>query len=141
MMVSVHAAVGAALGAVVRKPWQSFLSGIASHLLCDLVPHRDYDIEVEAPLAAAMFVYLIKRYGLNSPQVIGAFGAIAPDGENAAGVLGIIPIEKTVFPTHNEEKPWFVGHGAKAPSPIPQIILAVICLALADIHHAKGSGA
>ena len=140
MMVSVHAAVGAAIGAGVRKPWLSFVSGAASHLLCDLIPHKDYDIKVEAPLAAAMFAYLIKRYGLNSPQVIGAFGAIAPDGENAAGVLGIISPDLTVFPTHNDKRSWFVGHGAKVSSPIPQIALAIICLALADCNHTKPAG-
>jgi len=141
MMVSVHVAVGAAIGAGVRKPWLSFVSGAASHLLCDLVPHKDYDIKIEAPLAVAMFAYLIKRYGLNSPQVAGAFGAIAPDGENAAAVLGIIPADSTVFPTHNDKKPWFVGHGSKVPSPIPQIALAIICLALADRGHSEEAGA
>lgn len=139
MMVSVHAAVGAAVGAGARRPLTAFLSGAASHLLCDLVPHRDYDIKVEAPLALAMFAYLVMRYGINSPQVIGALGAVAPDGENAAMVLGLIPEEKTFFPTHNKNAPWYVGHGAKVPSPIPQIALTIICLALADRERAAGS--
>lgn len=139
MMVSVHAAVGAAIGAGVRRPWAAFFSGAASHLLCDLFPHKDYDIKIEAPLAAAMFAYLIARYGIASPQVIGAFGAIAPDAENAAGVVGLIPKSKTVFPTHNEDKPWFVGHGPKVSSPLPQVALAIICLALADRDRNAGA--
>jgi len=132
MMVWVHAAVGAMVGAGIKKPAGTVAGGIASHLLCDLVPHRDYELKIEAPLALAMFVYLTARYGITSPQVLGAIGGVLPDGENALAVLGIVPEDKTFFPTHNKTAPWYVGHGARVPSPLPQVALALIALLLAD---------
>ena len=51
-------------------------AGVVTHLLCDLVPHRDYDITVEAPLALAMLIFLGARYGKRSPQFWGAIGAV-----------------------------------------------------------------
>jgi len=132
MMVCIHAAVGAAVGAVVGRRRAALVAGIASHLICDLFPHRDYDIKIEAPLAAAMFGYLGKRYGIDSPQFVGAVGAVLPDGENALAVLGIIPKEMMVFPTDNEKRPWFAGHGEAIESPMSQIALAAISLAVAD---------
>lgn len=132
MMVSVHAAVGAMLGAGIRNPGGAVAGGAASHLLCDLVPHKDYDIKIEAPLALAMFTYLIWRYGLKSPQFWGAVGAVLPDAENALALLGFLPEDKTLFPTHNKSASWYVGHGQAVESPIPQVALTLIALLLAD---------
>lgn len=132
MMVSVHAAVGAMLGAGIKNPASAVAGGAASHLLCDLVPHKDYDIKIEAPLALAMFAYIGWRFGLKSPQFWGAVGAVLPDAENALALLHIIPEDKTLFPTHNKSAPWYVGHGHPVASPIPQVALALISLLLAD---------
>ncbi|MEO7717625.1 MAG: hypothetical protein ABIY70_15615 [Capsulimonas sp.] len=132
MMVCIHAAVGAAIGGSVQRPLPALASGIASHLICDLFPHRDYDIKIEAPLAALMFGWLAKRYGVQSPQFLGAVGAVLPDAENALAVLGVIPRSAMIFPTHCEGKSWFAGHGKKLESPASQIALAAIALALAD---------
>ena len=128
MMVSVHAAVGAGVGARSGSPGAALAGGVVSHLLCDLVPHRDYDIRVEAPLALAVFVYLGARHGLRSPQFWGAVGAVLPDAENALVIAGTFPQSKTAFPTHNEAAPWFLGHGRKVDSPLPQVVLAVLAL-------------
>lgn len=132
MMVWVHAAVGAMVGTGIGKRGGALAGGAASHLLCDLVPHRDYDLKIEAPLALAMFVYLGVRYGANSPQVWGAAGGVLPDGENALAVLGLVGEDKTWFPTHNKSAPWYVGHGLRVESPLPQVALALIALLLAD---------
>ncbi len=132
MMVCVHAAVGAMLGAGIKRPVPAVAGGVASHLLCDLVPHKDYDIKIEAPLALAMFTYLGLRYGLRSPQFWGAVGAVLPDGENALALLQIIPEDRTFFPTHNKSAPWYVGHGEAIESPASQIALTIIALLLAD---------
>jgi hypothetical protein len=131
MMVSVHAAVGAALGSILGRR-AALLGGVVSHVICDLLPHRDYDIEVEAPLAAVVFAYLAKRYGVDSPQFIGAVGAVLPDFENGLRVLGIIHHDSMVFPTHNEKRPWFLGHGERLESPLSQAVLAAVALAIAD---------
>jgi hypothetical protein len=135
MMVCIHAAVGAAIGGSARRPWAALLGGIASHLFCDLLPHKDYDIKIEAPLAAGMFSYLAWRYGVSSPQFIGAVGAVLPDAENALFVLGARSQDSMVFPSHCEDKAWFLGHGPKLESPATQIMLAAIALAIADCNH------
>ena len=132
MMVSVHAAVGAMLGAGLKNPLAAIVSGASSHLLCDLVPHKDYDIKIEAPLALAMFTYIGCRFGLRSPQFWGAVGAVLPDAENALALLGVIREDQTLFPTHNKSAAWYVGHGNAVDSPIPQIALTLISLLLAD---------
>ncbi|MBV9848820.1 MAG: hypothetical protein JO250_03945 [Armatimonadetes bacterium] len=132
MMVSVHAAVGAGVGARAKRPGAALAAGVISHLLCDLAPHRDYALPIEAPLALAVFLYLVGRYGPRSPQFWGAVGAVLPDAENALVIAGAFPQEKTIFPTHNEAAPWFLGHGRKVRSPLPQIILAALALWLAE---------
>ena len=131
MMVAVHAAIGALCGAGIQNKPGAVVGGAASHLICDMVPHRDYPIKIEAPLAAVMFGYLIWRYGLNSPQVWGALGAVLPDGENALYVLGLLPGEWRVFPTHNEKSPYYIGHGQAIESPASQAVLSVLALLLA----------
>jgi hypothetical protein len=118
-----------------RRPGPAFACGVASHLICDLIPHRDYDIKIEAALAAAVFTYLAKRYGVDSPQFLGACGAVAPDFENALTSLGIIDKTQMVFPTHNKTVSWFAGHGKEIESPASQIALAAIALAIADRYR------
>jgi hypothetical protein len=134
MMVSVHAAVGAAVGSIVGRRRAALMGGIVSHAICDLLPHRDYDPKIEAPLAAIVFAYLAKRYGVDSPQFIGATGAVLPDFENGLRVLGIIHHDSMLFPTHNDKCPWFLGHGEKVESPLSQAVLAAIALVIADRH-------
>lgn len=131
MMVCVHAAVGAGLGALARRPLPAALLGVVSHLVCDLVPHKDYDFKVEAPLALLMFAFIARRHGFASPQFWGAAFAVLPDGENALALHGVIPKNKTFFPSHNEAAPWFLGHGRKLESPLSQVILAAAALWLA----------
>lgn len=130
MMVCVHAAIGAALGACLGNRSTAFVSGIASHLICDLLPHKDYDLKVEATLAVMMFTYIGKRYGIDSLQFIGAVGAVLPDAENALAVMGVIPKTKMVFPTHNEECNWYIGHGPVVEGPLSQIIITAIATAI-----------
>jgi len=124
MIVAVHAAVGAALGKLVERKDGAFAVGVASHLLCDLLPHKDFDIKVEAALAAVTFGVIAARCGVNSPEFIGAMGAVAPDAENAASVVGLLPKESMRFPTHQGDH----HHGPKVQSALPQGILAAACL-------------
>jgi hypothetical protein len=75
-----------------------------------------------------MLSYLALRHGVRSRQFWGGLGGVSPDVENGLELLGILP--GTVFPTHTK-KPWFIGHGRKVKSPLPQIALAVFCLWIA----------
>jgi hypothetical protein len=120
----------------VKDPAAAFAAGAFSHLVCDLIPHKDYDLTVEAPLAAAALLAIGIRGGIRSTQFAGALGAIAPDFENGLAVLGVIDRKNTIFPTHNDAVPWFVGHGRKVSTPWPQVILAAAAFVLAG-HFAK----
>jgi hypothetical protein len=125
MICAVHALVGAALGKLIGRQGGSLAAGVSSHLLGDLLPHKDFAPKVEAPLLAVTMGFLALKFGLKSPEFLGAFGGIAPDFENAASVAGIIPREAMRFPTHlGDDK-----HGPKVNSALPQGILAAACLA------------
>ncbi|HEX5322838.1 MAG TPA: hypothetical protein VFW40_03570 [Capsulimonadaceae bacterium] len=129
MMAWVHAAVGAALGGRVGNKPGALAGGVASHLICDLLPHRDYEMPVELPLLAGTMGFIAWRYGARSTQMAGAVGAILPDIENGLERLNIV--SGTLFPTHTKQS-WFIGHGRKVESPLPQVCLAALCLLLAE---------
>ena len=125
MICAVHAAVGAAVGKVAGKYGGAFASGIATHLIGDLLPHKDFDPKVEAPLLAVTLGAIALRCGLKSPEFVGAVGAVMPDLENAAGIMNLIPKSAMRFPTHvNDGK----NHGSKVKSAWPQGVLALLCL-------------
>ena len=140
MMVSVHAAVGAGMGGVVRYPGQALAAGVVSHLLCDLVPHRDYDIRVEAPLALAVFLYLVLylagRYGVRSPQFWGAAGAVpAGRGErpwSSEGHSGRAELCSRCTTCTTRMRPGSRATDARVDSPLPRIALAALALYLAE---------
>ena len=127
MMAWVHAAVGAALGRLIGHPAKAFGAGVASHAICDLIPHRDLKPIQEAPLLALALGLIVWRRGLMSPETLGAAGAVSPDTENIAAHLGIIPRKAMVFPTHQGD----ATHGRKTESILPQVVLATVCLTIA----------
>ena len=125
MMAWVHASIGAALGSEMKTRRSSFAAGVVSHLLADLVPHRDYEMPVEVPLVLVALGYIAYRHGIKSREMAGALGAISPDIENGLARLNVVP--ETWFPTHTG-RPWFIGHGRRIDSPMPQVLLAAACL-------------
>jgi hypothetical protein len=127
MICAVHAVVGATVGTLSGSRGGAFASGVATHLLGDLLRHKDLDPKVEAPLLAATLGLLAWRCGLTSPAVAGAVGAVLPDVENAAWMTGISRKPRCAFPTHVEDGK---HHGPKAASAWPQGVLAAACLAL-----------
>jgi hypothetical protein len=129
MMAWTHAMIGAAVGSRTDTPQAAFLAGVVSHGLADLVPHRDYNIPIELPLLCVALASIAYRYGLESRQFWGAVGGFSPDIENGLEVLGYLP--GTLYPTHTK-KPWFVGHGHKVKSALPQLLIAMICLLVAE---------
>lgn len=126
MIAAVHAVVGAAIGRLTGNRTAAFGIGVVSHLLCDLLPHRDLDPKVEAPLLAVTLGAIAAVTGVDSPEVAGAVGAISPDFENAATVYGLVPREKMVFPSHQGDH----SHGPKIDTVLPQVALAAACLAV-----------
>jgi len=129
MMAWTHAAIGAALGSQTESKEGAFGAGVVSHGIADLVPHRDYDMKIELPLLAVMLGFIALRYGVSSNQFYGAVGGFSPDIENGLEVLGFLP--GTIYPTHTR-KSWFVGHGHKVKSIVPQLLLIALCIWIAD---------
>jgi hypothetical protein len=125
MICAVHALIGAAIGKRVGKRGGAFACGIATHLLGDLLPHKDFDPKIEAPLLAATLGVIALRKGIMSPEFLGALGGIAPDFENAAAVTGLLPADAMIFPTHQGDH----HHGPKVASALPQGIIAAVCAA------------
>ncbi len=91
MIASVHALVGATIGRLCGSHAAALAAGIVSHAACDVVPHKDLSLKVEAPLLAATMTLLAWRCGIKSPELAGAVGAVLPDVENGAWMIGLMP--------------------------------------------------
>jgi hypothetical protein len=124
MMGGVHAILGAAVGSLSARRDVAFLAGVGTHVVGDVLPHKDYGGAVEVPLLAAVLWWVGARRGWASPAFWGALGGAAPDIENALERLGLRDGGQRVFPTHRS---W---HGAKRREVVSQGALGLLCWAL-----------
>ncbi len=122
MIAAVHALIGAAIGKIAGEPKGALMAGFGSHLICDLLPHKDFPIEVEVPLLATTMSVIAWQCGVTSPEFIGACAAVAPDVENGAQRIGLIPEDAMRYPSH------LGRHGRQTDSVLPQVLLAAACL-------------
>lgn len=105
MTGSVHVALGAALGRLIGNRPLAFGAGVLSHLIGDLVPHKDMGIG-ETPIVFGTLAAVGWRHGWDSPQFLGALGGICPDFEHIPWELRKDPrrhgpMEEKLFPTHS----------------------------------------
>jgi hypothetical protein len=83
VIVSLHAATGATMGAAVRSRAAAAVLGIPLHLAGDRVPHRDiHNRRFEVVSGLAMIGLVAARRGLSDSATIGALAACAPDLEH-----------------------------------------------------------
>jgi hypothetical protein len=83
VIVSLHVATGAALGAAVRSRPLALLLGPALHVAGDRVPHEDIpDRSFEIGSGLAALALLAARRGLFDPAVLGGAAASMPDLEH-----------------------------------------------------------
>jgi hypothetical protein len=83
VIVSLHVATGAAMGAVVRSRRLALLLGPALHVAGDRVPHEDIpDRSFEIGSGLAALALLATRRGLFDPAVLGGAAASMPDLEH-----------------------------------------------------------
>jgi hypothetical protein len=83
VIVSLHVATGATVGAAVRSPALAALLGIPLHLAGDRVPHHDIHnrrFEISSGLFTVLLLGL--RRGFTDPATIGALAASVPDVEH-----------------------------------------------------------
>ena len=98
MIVSLHVATGAAAGALVGSRAGALLVAPLTHVVGDLVPHRDISsTKFEAASGATAVLLVARAHGAFSPVTVGALAASVPDLEH------ILPWRlrgRKVFPTH-----------------------------------------
>jgi hypothetical protein len=83
VIVSLHAASGAAMGAAVRSPVVATLLGPVLHVAGDRVPHRDIpDRRFEIATGVAAVTLLALRRGPLDAATVGALATCAPDVEH-----------------------------------------------------------
>jgi len=83
VIVSLHAATGATVGAAAGSRTAAALLGIPLHLAGDRVPHRDIrDRRFEIATGLGIVALLAVRRGLTDKATVGAIAACAPDVEH-----------------------------------------------------------
>jgi hypothetical protein len=99
MIVSLHVASGAAVGAASRSRGRAVALGLLAHLLGDRVPHHDIPsrrFEMRSGVALLLLVALCR--GALDPATIGAAAASSPDLEHVLRLPR--PGGRKLFPSH-----------------------------------------
>jgi hypothetical protein len=122
MTCATHVILAGAVGALSRSRSRAFLAGVGTHLIADLIPHRDFSPPVEAALAMAALGAVGRLTGFDSPAFAGALGGIAPDLEHGLAVAGIGRGSR--FPSHQGT------HGRPVREVCSQAAVALIALAV-----------
>jgi hypothetical protein len=102
VIVSLHVATGAALGALTKSRAAALLGGPVLHAVGDAVPHQDFPsrrFEVCSGLAGLGM--LAWRRGLLDPATLGAAASAAPDLEHVLPLPR--PGGRDLFPSHRVE--------------------------------------
>jgi hypothetical protein len=90
VIVSLHVATGAAMGAVVRSRPLALLLGAPLHVAGDRVPHEDIpDRSFEIGSGLAALALLAARRGALDPAVLGGAAASMPDLEHLVPLLRV----------------------------------------------------
>ena len=102
MIVSLHVASGAAVGATARSRRTAVALGLLSHAVGDRIPHRDIPsrrFELRSGVALLLLVAL--RRGALDRATIGAAAAATPDVEHVLRLPR--PGGRKLFPSHRFE--------------------------------------
>ena len=99
MIVSLHVASGAAVGAAARSRGAAVALGLLAHLAGDRIPHRDIPSRrFELRSGVALLLLVAVRRGVLHPATIGAAAASAPDVEHVIRLPR--PGGRKLFPSH-----------------------------------------
>jgi hypothetical protein len=102
MIVSMHVATGAALGAAAGSRRRAVVLGLAAHALADAIPHEDIESRrFETVSGVVLLSLLAAAHGPLDPAVIGAAAASAPDLEHVLRLPR--PGGRKLFPSHRVE--------------------------------------
>jgi hypothetical protein len=99
VIVSLHVASGAAVGALAPSRRSALLLGALTHFFGDRVPHEDIpDRRFELVSGVAALAALAARRGPFDASVLGAVGGSAPDLEHVLSLPR--PGGRKLFPSH-----------------------------------------
>jgi hypothetical protein len=135
VIVSLHVATGAALGALTRSRLAALALGPPLHLVCDRVPHQDIaDRRFEIGSGLFALGLLALRRGPFDPATFGAAAACTPDLEHIFPRLR--PRGRKVF---HGARGWHRAGGFRTDV---QLVLAgtIVGLLLNPIRSTSGTG-
>jgi hypothetical protein len=133
MIVSLHVATGAAVGAAARSRLAALLIGPLLHLAEDRVPHQDiHNRRFEIASGAASILLLAVARGPFDAATVGAVATSAPDLEHVFPSLR--PRGKKLF---HGRRGW---HRSGGFSSTAQLLLAGAILGALIVRKAPGSG-
>ena len=131
MIVAMHVAGGAALGALVGSRGRAIALGLGLHGVQDAVPHHDIPSrKFETASGIALLAVLAVRRGPFHPATLGGAACAAPDLEH------VLPLPKPggrdLYPSHRVEG-WHRDGGVPAWA---QLAAAGVIVALLTRRHA-----
>jgi hypothetical protein len=99
MIVAMHVAAGAAVGALTGSRGGAVAVGLVLHGLQDAVPHEDIPShELETASGTFLLIVLALRRGLLDPGVLGGAACAAPDLEHVLPLPR--PGGRELYPSH-----------------------------------------
>jgi hypothetical protein len=99
MIVSLHVATGAAIGAAAPSRRGAVGLGLLAHAAGDRIPHRDIaSRRFELRSGVALLLLVALRRGLLDPATLGGAAAAAPDVEHVLRLPR--PGGRKLFPSH-----------------------------------------
>jgi hypothetical protein len=130
MIVSLHVASGAAIGAAVRSRRAAVGLGLLAHAVGDRIPHRDIaSRRFELRSGAALLLLVALRRGLLDPVTLGGAAAAAPDVEHVLRLPR--PGGRKLFPSHR-------FHGWHRAGGLPAWLQLLAAGALAGLVLGRG---
>jgi len=127
----VHTIVGACVGSFFKNRAGAFAAGLASHVVLDAIPHKDFGPALEIPLAAGALAGIAGWRGVISPEFVGAMGGLCPDIEHGLGMVGILTEEQRAFPTHIFDGKY---HAPESDERLSQLLIAAAALAVIALN-------
>jgi hypothetical protein len=107
--VFTHFAAGALAGSLIPNPVAAPFLGLGSHLLLDVIPHKDIDdYRIEIALWVAAMAVLFAGGAYTLAIVLAGLFAVLPDLENLLWKTGKIRDDQKIFPGHRKG---FIRHG------------------------------
>lgn len=124
MIVSMHVATGAAVGAAAGSRGRALALGLVAHAVADAIPHEDIESRRFETVSGLVLLSLLAiARGSFDPAVIGAAAASAPDLEHVLHLPQ--PGGRKIFPSHRVEG-WHRAGGITAGA---QLVTAGVIVA------------